>query len=92
MRRALHRALNRLRVLMRRSDQGALIAVAVALGLSVGFGVKLFQLGIELFHGIFQTTLTNQVLSPVYRMGKSRVSLGRLYVSAIEHPAARSGR
>lgn len=75
MRRALHRALNRLRVLMRRSDQGALIAVAVALGLSVGFGVKLFQLGIELFHGIFQTTLTNQVLSPVFGAAAVVISL-----------------
>lgn len=37
------------------------------------------------------TEAANHVLSPVYRMGKSRVSLGRLYVSAIEHPAVRAG-
>lgn len=37
------------------------------------------------------TEAANQVLSPIYRMGKSRVSLGRLYVSAIEHPAVRAG-
>ncbi|MFN8379352.1 MAG: chloride channel protein [Anaerolineae bacterium] len=66
MRRLFHRALNRLRVLMRRSDQGALITVAILLGLSVGAGVKLFQLGIELFHLAFQTTLTDQVLLPVF--------------------------
>ncbi|MFN3364288.1 MAG: cysteine desulfurase family protein [Allorhizobium sp.] len=37
------------------------------------------------------TEAANHVLSPVYRMGKSRVALGRLYVSAIEHPAVRAG-
>ncbi|THV25366.1 cysteine desulfurase family protein [Peteryoungia ipomoeae] len=37
------------------------------------------------------TEAANHVLSPVYRMGKSRVTLGRLYVSAIEHPAVRAG-
>lgn len=37
------------------------------------------------------TEAANQVLSPIYRMGKSRVALGRLYVSAIEHPAVRTG-
>jgi cysteine desulfurase len=37
------------------------------------------------------TEAANHVLSPIYRMGKSRVALGRLYVSAIEHPAVRTG-
>ncbi|MFN3507028.1 MAG: cysteine desulfurase family protein [Allorhizobium sp.] len=37
------------------------------------------------------TEAANQVLSPIYRMGKSGVALGRLYVSAIEHPAVRAG-
>lgn len=37
------------------------------------------------------TEAANHVLSPIYRMGKSRVVLGRLYVSAIEHPAVRAG-
>jgi len=60
---------------MRRSDQGALIAVAIALGLAVGAGVKLFQLGIELFHRIFQTTLTDQVLSPVFGPAAIVISL-----------------
>ncbi|EKF57230.1 MAG: cysteine desulfurase family protein [Agrobacterium albertimagni] len=50
--------------------------------------------GAEASHVTFTASATeaaNQVLSPVYRMGKSRVSLGRLYVSAIEHPAVRAG-
>lgn len=50
--------------------------------------------GAEPAHVTFTASATeaaNQVLSPVYRMGKSRVSLGRLYVSAIEHPAVRAG-
>jgi cysteine desulfurase len=37
------------------------------------------------------TEAANHVLSPVYRMGRSAISIGRLYVSAIEHPAIRSG-
>lgn len=37
------------------------------------------------------TEAANQALSPVFRMGKSPVGLGRLYVSAIEHPAVRAG-
>ncbi len=50
--------------------------------------------GAEPAHVTFTASATeaaNQVLSPVYRMGKSRVSLGRIYVSAIEHPAVRAG-
>ncbi|MFL0691466.1 MAG: cysteine desulfurase family protein [Agrobacterium tumefaciens] len=50
--------------------------------------------GAEPAHVTFTASATeaaNQVLSPIYRMGKSRVSLGRLYVSAIEHPAVRAG-
>lgn len=50
--------------------------------------------GAEPAHVTFTASATeaaNQVLSPVYRMGKSRVSLGRLYASAIEHPAVRVG-
>ncbi|TPP10933.1 cysteine desulfurase family protein [Rhizobium glycinendophyticum] len=50
--------------------------------------------GAEPAHVTFTASATeaaNMVLSPVYRMGKSRVSLGRLYVSAIEHPAVRIG-
>jgi cysteine desulfurase len=50
--------------------------------------------GAEASHVTFTASATeaaNQVLSPIYRMGKSRVSLGRLYVSAIEHPAVRAG-
>lgn len=50
--------------------------------------------GAEPAHVTFTASATeaaNQVLSPVYRMGKSRVSLGRLFVSAIEHPAVRAG-
>lgn len=50
--------------------------------------------GAEPAHVTFTASATeaaNHVLSPVYRMGKSRVSLGRLFVSAIEHPAVRAG-
>lgn len=50
--------------------------------------------GAEPAHVTFTASATeaaNHVLSPAYRMGKSRVSLGRLYVSAIEHPAVRAG-
>jgi cysteine desulfurase len=50
--------------------------------------------GAEPAHVTFTASATeaaNQVLSPVYRMGKSRVALGRLFVSAIEHPAVRAG-
>ena len=50
--------------------------------------------GAEPAHVTFTASATeaaNHVLSPVYRMGKSRVAVGRLYVSAIEHPAIRAG-
>lgn len=50
--------------------------------------------GAEPAHVTFTASATeaaNHVLSPAYRMGKSRVSIGRLYVSAIEHPAVRAG-
>ncbi|QGG90368.1 aminotransferase class V-fold PLP-dependent enzyme [Agrobacterium sp. MA01] len=50
--------------------------------------------GAEPAHVTFTASATeaaNQVLSPIYRMGKSSVALGRLYVSAIEHPAVRAG-
>jgi cysteine desulfurase len=50
--------------------------------------------GAEPAHVTFTASATeaaNQVLSPIYRMGKSRVALGRLYLSAIEHPAVRAG-
>lgn len=75
MRRRFQRALNRLRGWLRRSNQSALITVAVVLGLSVGAGVKLFQLGIEFFHQLFQATLTDQLLSPVFGAGAIIISL-----------------
>jgi CIC family chloride channel protein len=65
MRRWFRRALFRLRLVMRRSDQGALAALAVALGLTIGLSVWLFQQGIKLFHAIFQTWLASEVLQPV---------------------------
>jgi cysteine desulfurase len=37
------------------------------------------------------TEAANLVLSPVFRMGKAPLAIGRLYVSAIEHPAVREG-
>ncbi|MCM2292892.1 cysteine desulfurase [Allorhizobium sp. BGMRC 0089] len=37
------------------------------------------------------TEAANLVLTPHWRMGRSPLSLGRLYVSAIEHPAVRLG-
>lgn len=37
------------------------------------------------------TEAANMVLSPDYRMGKTPLTLGHLYVSAIEHPAMREG-
>ncbi len=61
----LARALHRLRIVMRRFGQGALITLALALGLAVGGGVLLFRLGIDLFHQLFQTVLAGQVLSPI---------------------------
>lgn len=37
------------------------------------------------------TEAANLVLTPDYRMGRAPLSLGHLYVSAIEHPAVREG-
>lgn len=37
------------------------------------------------------TEAANLVLTPSYRMGKAPLAIGRLYVSAIEHPAVREG-
>ncbi len=37
------------------------------------------------------TEASNHVLTPDYRMGRSPVAIGALYVSAIEHPAIREG-
>lgn len=37
------------------------------------------------------TEAANLVLTPSYRMGKAPLPIGRLYVSAIEHPAVREG-
>jgi cysteine desulfurase len=37
------------------------------------------------------TEAANWVLTPDFRMGRSPLSVGRLYVSAIEHPAVREG-
>jgi cysteine desulfurase len=51
-------------------------------------------LGAEPAHVTFAGSATeaaNHVLSPTYRMGKAKISIGRLYVSAIEHPAIRNG-
>ena len=50
---------------LRRSDQGALIAIAVALGLTIGISVWVFQQGIKLFHLIFQTWFAGEVLTPI---------------------------
>ncbi|MFC3072852.1 cysteine desulfurase family protein [Shinella pollutisoli] len=37
------------------------------------------------------TEAANLVLTPDYRMGRTPLAVGRLYVSAIEHPAVREG-
>ena len=50
--------------------------------------------GAEPVHVTFAASATeaaNHVLSPFYRMGKSRVTVGRLHASAVEHPAIRAG-
>ncbi len=50
--------------------------------------------GAQASHVVFTSGATeaaNLVLSPAYRMGRSALSIGHLYVSAIEHPAIREG-
>lgn len=50
--------------------------------------------GAEPSHVVFTSGATeaaNTVLSPEFRMGRSPVAIGHLYVSAIEHPALREG-
>ncbi|NTF32261.1 cysteine desulfurase family protein [Rhizobium skierniewicense] len=50
--------------------------------------------GAQASHTIFTSGATeaaNLVLSPAFRMGRSALSIGHLYVSAIEHPAVREG-
>ncbi|MGW9230379.1 cysteine desulfurase family protein [Pseudorhizobium sp. NPDC055634] len=45
-------------------------------------------------HVIFTSGATeaaNHVLTPEFRMGRSVLKIGRLYVSAVEHPAVREG-
>lgn len=71
----LARALHRVRIVMRRFGQGALITLALALGLAVGGGVLLFRLGIDLFHHLFQTLLAGQVLSPIFGAAAIVISL-----------------
>lgn len=64
MRRWFRRQVFRVRLVVRRSDEGALITVAVALGLATGIGVWVYRQGIDLFHAIFQTWLAGEVLAP----------------------------
>jgi cysteine desulfurase len=50
--------------------------------------------GAQASHVVFTSGATeaaNLVLTPDYRMGRSALRIGRLYVSAIEHPAVREG-
>lgn len=50
--------------------------------------------GAEAAHVTFTSGATeaaNMVLTPVFRMGRTPMKVGRLYVSAIEHPAVREG-
>lgn len=50
--------------------------------------------GAEAAHVIFTSGATeaaNMVLTPDYRMGRTPLKVGRLYASAIEHPAVREG-
>lgn len=50
--------------------------------------------GAEPAHVVFTSGATeaaNMVLTPEFRMGRTPMSIGRLYVSAIEHPAVREG-
>ena len=51
-------------------------------------------IGAEPAHVTFTSGATeaaNHVLSPDFRMGRTPLAVGRLYVSAIEHPAVREG-
>lgn len=50
--------------------------------------------GAQASHVVFTSGATeaaNLVLTPDYKMGRSALRIGRLYVSAIEHPAVREG-
>jgi cysteine desulfurase len=50
--------------------------------------------GAQASHVVFTSGATeaaNLVLAPDYKMGRSALRIGRLYVSAIEHPAVREG-
>lgn len=50
--------------------------------------------GAEAAHVLFTSGATeaaNHVLTPDFRMGRAPLSIGRLFVSAIEHPAIREG-
>ncbi|MBB3607792.1 cysteine desulfurase family protein [Rhizobium sp. BK602] len=50
--------------------------------------------GAEPAHVVFTSGATeaaNMVLTPEFRMGRTPMSIGHLYVSAIEHPAVREG-
>jgi cysteine desulfurase len=50
--------------------------------------------GAQSSHVVFTSGATeaaNLVLTPDYKMGRSALRIGRLYVSAIEHPAVREG-
>ncbi len=50
--------------------------------------------GAEVAHVIFTSGATeaaNLILSPAFKMGRAALSVGHLYVSAIEHPAIREG-
>jgi cysteine desulfurase len=50
--------------------------------------------GAEPAHVVFSSGATeaaNMVLSPEFRMGRTPLAIGHLYVSAVEHPALREG-
>ncbi|CAN7295109.1 cysteine desulfurase [Rhizobium rhizogenes] len=50
--------------------------------------------GAEPAHVVFTSGATeaaNMVLTPEFRMGRTPLAIGRLYISAIEHPAVREG-
>jgi cysteine desulfurase len=53
-----------------------------------------YLVGAQASHVVFTSGATeaaNLVLTPDYKMGRSALRIGRLYVSAIEHPAVREG-